>query len=106
MPLYDIAPNNPNAPPPPRDVAPGALPFPRFDGLPGRLVDATGAAVLYVVWCDTETGEVECYDRSRGALYLNARTLRVATTREMRPAPLQYLPPVALECSRAASFGG
>lgn len=103
MPVYDTALNNPTASPPLRDVAPDALPFPRFNGLPGRLVDGTGAAIEYAVWCDTDTGEVERYDRSRGGFRLDSRTLRVATVREMRPAPLQHLPP-APECSRTATF--
>lgn len=81
MPVHDLRP----------DRADAALPFPRFNGAIGQLLDATGARVELPVRFDTETGEVEFYDRTDGRFRLGPNG-RVATVREFRPAPLRYVP--------------
>jgi hypothetical protein len=78
----------------------GAEPFPRFGGLRGKLHDATGAPVEgYLIWCDTDTGELERYDYDPKANKFAADpvTKRLLTVRETRPAPLEYRPPTARE---------
>jgi hypothetical protein len=95
MPVYDCRLNEPlfGVPPAP-DVPPGAEPFPRFDGKPGRLVDATGQVVGgYYRGCDTETGEVDRYDVRDGKFRIDPQTRRVVVLRVAYPAPLAYLPP-------------
>lgn len=92
MPLYDCR--------LPRDLTfpcgdplPGAEPFPRFAGRAGRLYDAAGNPVQWVVWCDTDTGELERYDRRDGRFQIDPATKRLLAVRETRPAPLEYRPP-------------
>lgn len=76
---------------------PGSVPFPRFDGRPGRLYDAAGALVQFPLWCNTETGEVCRYDGRDGKWQTDPTTGRVALITETRPAPLEYREPPAEE---------
>ena len=66
----------------------GAVPFPRFDGRGGVLYDAKGERIDMLLWCDTDSGEVERYEYP----FRLGSDRRVVTVRELRPAPLTYLP--------------
>ena len=95
MPIYDCRLNNedwmtyPAATP----IPPGAEPFPRFDGLAGELRDAMGQKLLWVVRCDTVTGEVEQYERIGGKFSIDPKTNRVLVVRTKYAAPLTYTAP-------------
>lgn len=96
MPVYDARLNDRGEQPLrlPSEVIPmPAEPFPRFDGRAGRLFDANGELIEYVLRCDTETGEVVRYDRRDGKFWLNTETKCLVVLTERRPAPLSYLSP-------------
>lgn len=81
-------------------------PFPRFNGRPGRLIDATGFVVspdaLMLTACDTETGEVEhadvCPRPDTGPKYAPLPISgRLVTQVTVFPAPLRYVAPEGSE---------
>lgn len=83
--LYDARAGSRGSPFLPTAVArDGSVPFPT----PCRTLDAAGEQIPYLLWCDTDTGECEYYDRGPDGFYLDPETKRVATVREFRPAPL------------------
>ena len=94
MPVYDCRLNHPVGPrlgPAPYPL-PGALPFPRFAGRAGKLVDANGVHIPFAIRCCTETGFVERYERVDGRFVLDPQTFRLVVSRGVHPAPLRYVP--------------
>ncbi len=92
MPLYDIELNNPSGLLP--GALPGSEPFPRFHGGAGRLLDASGKAILMPIRCNTETGFVERLDYSpeSNRFEIDPASGRVMVLMEQHSAPLFYIP--------------
>lgn len=91
MPIYDchLDPRWPK----PHLAQPRALPFPLpLGGGYRHTEDATGAVLSPLVWCDTDTGEVERYVVKDGQWEMTPGPVcRVVTVREFRPAPLRLI---------------
>lgn len=87
MPTFDCRLNSAN----PQSVPPGALPFPRLSGKAGKLVDANGVLIPWVIRANTETGVVEQYERVNGKFVVDPASLRLVVVRSLHPAPLQYI---------------
>lgn len=82
MPVYDFRVALPPANILRERCRPNAVPFPHRP----VVTDAAGQVAEYVIWCDTETGELERYDRDdKGFVYRNNG---IRTVTELRPAPL------------------
>lgn len=57
---------------------------------PGLLFDANGGEILYAIWADTETGEVQQYVKDGESFRIeNNEVVKVSKT---YPAPLRYEP--------------
>ncbi len=93
MPVFDCNLNSPHSSiaRAPGETPPGALPFPRLTGKAGRLLDANGVHIPWVIRADTETGVVESYERVDGRFIIDPTTLRLVVKRALHPAPLQYV---------------
>ena len=65
---------------------PSVVPFPRV------VADADGRAWDYVLWCDTDTGELEYYSRKNDLFVLDEKTKRVRTELVKAKPPLEILP--------------
>lgn len=72
------------------DALPGGVPF----ATRCRIVDANGKHIPYLLSANTETGEVERYDRTPDGKRFKCDpvTKRVVIIRETHPAPLQLIP--------------
>lgn len=94
MPIYDCRLNDFDLLPgvPRQKPVPGAVPFPRFDGTAGMLLDANGVEIPWILWCNTETGAVARYDVRGGKFGTDEQTGRVVVLVETHPAPLSYVP--------------
>lgn len=100
MPLYDARLPRGDLPPllyGPADAAlaaPGAVPFPPYPPHCRRrvAVDAAGNEYDSLLWIDTETGELERYEKRDGGFVVDAATRRVMTVREKVPAPVELVP--------------
>lgn len=62
------------------------VPFPRV------VADADGRAWDYVLWCDTDTGELEYYPRDNDLFLLDEKTKQVRTAVVKAKPPLELVP--------------
>ncbi len=95
MPVYDVRLNHPLRPgfQSTRDLTPDFEPFPRFAGMPGRLLDANGVLIPWAIRCNTETGYVERYERVDDRFVIDQATMRLLIVQSIYAAPLCYAPP-------------
>ena len=59
-------------------------------GRPCEVRDSDGQPIPYVVWCDTETGDVESYARDTNGWVITREGL-VSRVKSTHPAPLQII---------------
>jgi hypothetical protein len=59
---------------------------------PAKVYDANGEEITYVVWMDTDTGEVVQIKHDGKSLVFNADRSDVVLDRKTYPAPLRVVP--------------
>lgn len=76
------------------DARLGSVSFPPWPSGSGKrvVVDAAGNEYEFVLWCDTDTGELEYYIRRDDQFVLDDRTKRAATVKVKAQPPLELLP--------------
>ena len=59
---------------------------------PAKVYDANGEEITYVVWMDTDTGEVVQLRHDRQSLVFYPDSLDIVQDRKTYPAPLRVVP--------------